>query len=75
MSIISDLVNIEEFEKKDDFKQERWKVSFYCKDCNKIVETDRLKSNAYIFVCKTCKRKNIVIWTYEWLKTTYKIKD
>jgi Zn finger protein HypA/HybF involved in hydrogenase expression len=75
MSVISDLVNIEEFEKKDNFVSNRWEVSFYCKDCKKIVETDRLKPNGYIFVCKICKWKNIAIWTEEWLKTHYKIKD
>jgi hypothetical protein len=75
MSIISDLVNIEEFEKKDNFVNDRWEVSFYCKDCKKLVETSRPKPNGYVFVCKICKWKNIAIWTREWLKTNYKIKE
>ncbi len=75
MSTFSDLVNIEEFDKRDYFSQERWEVSFYCKDCKKIVETTRPDPNWYKFVCNTCSGKNIVIWTYEWLKSNYKIKD
>lgn len=75
MSTISDLVNVEELKKREDFVLERGEVSFYCKDCEKIVKTDRLKPNGYTFICKICKWKNIVIWTYEWLKTTYKIKN
>lgn len=74
MSTFGDLVNIEEFEKREDFKEERWKVSFYCKDCKKIVETDRPIENWYIFICKVCDGKNIAIWTEEWLKSNYKIK-
>lgn len=70
-----DLVNIEEFDKRDYFKQERGAVSFYCKDCKKIVETDRPKKDAYIFICKECGGKNIVIWTEEWLKSNYRIKN
>lgn len=74
MSTFGDLVNIEEFEKREQFEQERWKVSFYCKDCKKIVETERPNENWYVFICKICSWKNIAIWTLEWLKSNYKIK-
>lgn len=75
MSIISDLVNIEEFDKRDNFNPERWDVSFYCKDCRRIVDTQRKEVWSYIFVCKICSWKNISIWTLEWLKANYKIKN
>ncbi len=74
MSTYWDLVNIEEFDKKDYFKEERWSVSFYCKDCKKLVETDRPNKKWYTFICKECKWENIAIWTEEWLKTNYRIK-
>ncbi len=74
MSIFWDLVNIEDFEKKDYFSSDRWEISFYCKDCKKIVETDRKDKKKYIFVCKNCNWTNISIWTLEWLKTNYRIK-
>ena len=69
-----DLTNIEDFEKRNNFNQDRWKVSFYCKDCHKIVETKRPKPNWYIFICKECSWKNIALWTQEGLKEKYKIK-
>ncbi len=71
----NDLVNIDEFwQKKEEFKEERWDVAFYCKDCRKIVQTDRPNPNGYKFICKECGWLNIAIWTLEWLKSNYKIK-
>lgn len=74
MSTFSDLVNIEEFDKRNNFSSERWEVSFYCKDCKKIVETEREKEDSYVFKCKKCEWKKIALWTLEWLKSNYKIK-
>lgn len=67
-----DLVNVEEFAKREYFNQERGWVAFYCKDCKKIVETTRPNTNWYTFVCKECEGKNVVIWTHEWLTDNYK---
>jgi Zn finger protein HypA/HybF involved in hydrogenase expression len=68
-----DLVNVDDFEKKEYFNQERWDVAFYCKDCKKIVETERPNPDGYTFLCKKCDGKNIVIGTQEWLKTNYRL--
>ena len=70
----SDLINVDDFEKKEYFSQERWEISFYCKDCKKLVETDRPDPNGYKFICKNCEWENIVIWTQEWLKSNYRLK-
>ncbi|MDD4151422.1 MAG: hypothetical protein PHR68_02300 [Candidatus Gracilibacteria bacterium] len=71
----NDLINIEEFgEKKESFTEERGEVSFYCKDCKEIVETERLNPNKYEYKCKKCSGKNIVIGTLEGLKSNYRIK-
>ena len=67
MSNFWDLINIEEFEKRDN-------VSFFCKDCRKLVDAGRPNSKWYTFICPECKWKNIAVWTTEWLKTNYKIK-
>ena len=76
MSNFWDLVNIEEFwDKRDDFNEERWDISFYCKDCEELVETERPNPKWFKFVCKKCKWKNISIWTLEGLKANYKIKS
>ena len=69
-----DLINIDEFEKRDTFNEERWEVSFFCKDCREIVETTRKNPKWYIFTCNTCKWKNIAIGTFESLKDKFKIK-
>jgi len=70
-----DLVNIEEFwDKRNDFNPERGEVTFYCKDCEKIVEVDRPDPKWYIFICKECSWQNIAIGTLEWIKEKYHIK-
>ena len=74
MSNFWDLINIEEFEKRDNFAEDRGEISFYCKDCKKLVKADRPNTKWYTFVCPECKGENVVIWTEQWLKTNYKIK-
>jgi predicted SprT family Zn-dependent metalloprotease len=66
-----DLINIEEFKKREDFNSDRWEISFFCKDCKEIVETKRSKKNPYIFNCKKCNGKHIALWTIESLKSKY----
>jgi len=67
-----DLVNIEEFwEKRETFNTERWEVSFYCKDCEKMVETERKEGRKYIFICNDCKGSNVAIGTLSGLKDNY----
>lgn len=67
-----DLVNIEEFwEKREYFDPERGEVSFYCKDCEKIVETERDSKKKYMFHCRSCKSTNIAIGTAAGLKENY----
>lgn len=70
-----DLVNIEEFwEKRETFNPERGEVSFYCKDCEKLVDATREKPKKYVFTCPECNSQNIAIWTLSGLKDNYKIK-
>ena len=72
MSTYNDLINIPSFwKKKEDFKEERWPVQFYCRDCRKIVEVERLDENKYVYECNLCKWRNISIWTQEWLTDHY----
>lgn len=74
MSNFSDLINIDEIDKRDNFSPDRWEVSFYCKDCKKLVDADRPDTKGYVFICPLCKWDRVVIGTYEWLKANYKIK-
>lgn len=69
----NDLINIPTFgKKKEIFKEDRWPIKFYCKDCKKLVEVERLNQEKYIYECKECKNKNISIWTEETLNDFYK---
>jgi len=71
----SDLLNVDDFwEKRITFNNDRWEVAFYCKDCEEIVETERLNPNWYTFKCKKCSGTNIAVWTLAWLKENYRIK-
>jgi Zn finger protein HypA/HybF involved in hydrogenase expression len=75
MSNFWDLVNIEElWEKREDFDLERWNITFYCKDCKKIVETTRPDPKWFKFICTECKWENIAIWTEAWVKSKFRIK-
>ncbi|MFK7780160.1 MAG: hypothetical protein QM490_03345 [Candidatus Gracilibacteria bacterium] len=74
MSNFGDLINIEEFDKRDNFTKDRGDVSFFCKDCRKIVQAERPNTKGYTFICPDCKGKNIAIGTAEGLKSNYKIK-
>lgn len=74
MSQYQELLNVNDFKQKEEFSPERWDVTFYCKDCKKIVETQRPNPKGYTFVCNVCKSKNIAIGTLEGIKATYRIK-
>lgn len=70
-----DLVNIEQFwDKRETFNPERGEVSFYCKDCQTLVEVERKKPKSYVFTCKVCDGKNIAVGTQQGLKDNYRIK-
>lgn len=74
MANFGDLINIDEFSKRENFKEERWAVQFYCRDCKEIVEITRPNPKWYVFICKKCDSKNVAIWTEESLKERYKRK-
>lgn len=69
-----DLINVDDFQKRETFNEERWDVSFYCKDCESIVEVERPKANGYIFKCIVCGWEHIAIWTLAWIKENYRVK-
>jgi len=75
MSNFGDLINIDEYwDKKEKFNNDRWGIAFYCKDCKKIVEPKNNQWKKYEYLCNECDWLNIVIWTFEGLKSNYKIK-
>ncbi len=76
MSNYSDLINIDAlWEKRENFSPDRWEVSFYCKDCEELVQTERPNPKGYVFTCKICDGKNVSVGTQEGLKSRYRIKS
>jgi len=75
MSNFWDLINIDEYwDKREQFNEDRGWIAYYCKDCKKIVEVVKNEKKQFDFICKECEWKEVVIGTYEWLKSNYKIK-
>lgn len=75
MSNFWDLINIDEYwDKREQFNENRGEISYYCKDCKEIVEVEVSDENQFDFTCKKCGWKEVVIGTFEWLKSNYKIK-
>lgn len=71
-TIYNDLINVPSFwKKKENFRQERWEILFYCRDCKKIVEVKRVDPKKYLYKCKECKGKDISIGTEESIKEFY----
>lgn len=72
MTTYNDLINVPSFgKKKENFKDDRGDIRFYCRDCRKVVDAKRLNPNKYIYECESCKQKNISIWTKEGLVDFY----
>ena len=75
MSNFWDLINIDEYwDKRENFNMDRWEISFYCKDCKKLVDVKKEDKEKYIYSCNKCYEFNIVIWTREGLISNYRIK-
>ncbi|MDQ7022779.1 MAG: hypothetical protein Q9M97_04580 [Candidatus Gracilibacteria bacterium] len=65
-------MNIEIKEKQ--FSEDRGKISYYCKDCKEIVEVEKNEKKKFDYICTKCNGKEVVIGTFEGLKSNYKIK-
>jgi len=49
MSIYSDVINVDDlWEKRDTFNYDRWELSYWCKDCESIVEATLISSSSNI---------------------------
>ncbi len=79
----TDLVNVPSFGKKREstFNPERGEVSFFCRDCWKVIVPIELppqkigkKMHEYLYECPTCHGKRVAIGTIEGLKDHYERK-
>lgn len=69
----NDLVNVPSFgKKKENFTEDRWPVTFYCKDCKEIVSVELANTEKkHVYKCKKCNWTNVAIWTEETIKEFY----
>jgi len=49
-------------------------VVFYCKDCEKLVDTHRV-GKQYVYKCKICGTKNVAFGTEKSIKSFFRIKE
>lgn len=49
-------------------------IIFYCKDCEEIVNTDRV-GGKYVYKCKKCGTKNVAFGTKKSIYTFFRLDD
>jgi len=49
-------------------------IVFYCKDCDKVVEAQRI-GRKYVFRCPICKTKNVAFGTEKSIKNFFHIEE
>lgn len=49
-------------------------IVFYCKDCGKIVDTERI-GKKYVYKCKVCGTKNVAFGTEKSIKSFFRIQE
>ncbi len=49
-------------------------ILFYCKDCGKIVDTERV-GKKYVYKCKICGTKNVAFGTDKSIKSFFRIPE
>ena len=49
-------------------------IVFYCKDCEKIVDTHRI-GKKYLYKCAVCGTKNVAFGTEKSIRSFFRIKE
>lgn len=49
-------------------------VVFFCKDCEEIVDTDRI-GKKYVYKCKKCGTKNVAFGTEKSIRGFFRIEE
>lgn len=49
-------------------------IIFYCKDCEKIVDTERF-GKKYVYKCKKCGTKNVAFGTKKSIYSFFHVQD
>lgn len=49
-------------------------IIFYCKDCQEVVETDRV-GRKYVYTCKKCGTKNVAFGTKKSIYGFFRLEE
>jgi len=49
-------------------------IVFYCKDCNELVETNRV-GKKYVYTCKKCGTKNVAFGTRRSIANYFRMEE
>ncbi|MBD3360930.1 hypothetical protein GF366_03965 [Candidatus Peregrinibacteria bacterium] len=49
-------------------------IIFYCKDCEKIVDTERV-GRKYVYKCKKCGTKNVAFGTERSIRSFFRLDE
>ncbi|MBU1151606.1 hypothetical protein KJ632_02135 [Patescibacteria group bacterium] len=49
-------------------------IVFYCKDCEELVDTNRV-GNKYVYTCKKCGTKNVAFGTKKSISSFFHLDD
>lgn len=49
-------------------------IIFYCKDCGKVVDTERV-GKKYVYKCKICGTKNVAFGTDKSIKSFFRVPE
>jgi DNA replicative helicase MCM subunit Mcm2 (Cdc46/Mcm family) len=58
----------------EESKSNTGNVVFYCKDCEKIVDTNKVGSK-YVYTCKLCGTKNVAFGTKKSIFSFFHVQD
>lgn len=49
-------------------------IIFYCKDCEEIVDVNRV-GRKYVYTCKKCGTKNVAFGTEKSIRTFFRLEE
>lgn len=55
-------------------EEESQEVVFYCKDCEEVVDTQRV-GRKYVYKCRKCGTKNVAFGTKKSILSFFRIKE
>ena len=61
-------------ENEDDYSGRRGAITYYCRDCHKLITPKKHKKKAYRFVCSECEGENVAWGTEASINAHFRLK-